>query len=70
MLEFIPVAHVREKHPIYIISDGISDKQAEKMKFQKFDCIEEALKSYTRKYGYDSKINILTHGGETYPTLL
>lgn len=64
------IAHVREKHPIYIISDGISDLQAEKMRFEKFDCIEEALKSYTRKYGNDSKINILTHGGETYPTLL
>lgn len=63
------VAHVREKHPVCIISDGISDKQAEKMHFQKFDQVEEALEMLIRKLGSDSKINILTHGGETYPVL-
>ncbi|UCD73105.1 MAG: nickel-dependent lactate racemase [Candidatus Bathyarchaeota archaeon] len=61
------VAHVREKHPVCIISDGISEKQAEKMRFQKFGQIEEAVDMLTRRYGSDSKINILTHGGEIYP---
>jgi len=63
------IAHVREKHPVCIISDGISDKQAEKMGFQKFDRVEEAVGVLTRRYGSDSRINILTHGGETYPVL-
>lgn len=63
------IAHVREKHPICIISDGISEKQSEKMRFQKFDRVEDAIAMLTRRYGSDSKINILTHGGETYPVL-
>lgn len=63
------VAHIREKHPICIISHGISDKNAEKMGFHKFDRVEDALKTLTRKYGSTSKINVLTHGGETYPHL-
>ena len=63
------VAHVREKHPVCIFSHGISDKQAEKMGFQKFDSLQEALDMLTRRYGSDSKINVLTDGGETYPVL-
>ncbi len=63
------VAHVREKHPVCIISDGISEEQSEKMRFQKFDRVEDAIATLTRKYGSDSKIKILTHGGETYPVL-
>jgi len=63
------VAHVKERHPVYIISDGISDKQAEKMGFQKTDNFEEALDMSTKNHGPKSGINILTHGGETYPVL-
>ncbi len=62
------VAHVKGKHPIYMVSDGISDRDAEKIGFQKFKSIEEALESATNDYGIGAKINILTHGGETYPT--
>jgi nickel-dependent lactate racemase len=61
------VAHVREKHPVCIISDGISEKQAEKMKFHKFGQVKEAIDTLTRRYGPNSKVNILTHGGEIYP---
>ncbi|KON30192.1 hypothetical protein AC480_01685 [miscellaneous Crenarchaeota group archaeon SMTZ1-55] len=63
------VAHIREKHPVCIISHGISDKHAEKMGFHKFDNVEDALTMLTRKYGADSTVNVLTHGGETYPHL-
>jgi len=63
------VAHVREKHPVCIFSRGISDKQAEKMGFQKFGSVQEALDMLTRRYGSGSKINVLTDGGETYPVL-
>ncbi len=63
------VAHVREKHPVCIFSQGISDKQAEKMGFQKYDSVQEAVDTLTRRYGSDSKINVLTDGGETYPVL-
>lgn len=63
------VVYVKEKHPIYIISDGITDKEAEKMGFRKFKDVNEALENASRSHGSKFKINILTHGGETYPII-
>ncbi|MCK5612829.1 nickel-dependent lactate racemase [Candidatus Pacearchaeota archaeon] len=63
------VAHVREKHPIYMVSDGISSRDAEKIGFQKFKNIMEAVESAINHHGPESKINVLTHGGETYPIM-
>ncbi|MEM2122442.1 MAG: nickel-dependent lactate racemase [Candidatus Bathyarchaeia archaeon] len=63
------VAHVRENHPIYIVSDGITDREAEKMGFLKFKNVDEALENASRNHGSKSKINVLTHGGETYPII-
>ncbi len=64
------VAHIRENHPIFLISDGISDKNAEKMRFHKCDTVDEALTVLTRQYGVKSRVNVLTHGGETYPVIM
>jgi len=61
------VAYVRERHLVCIVSDGISGRDSEKMGFQKFKSIEEAVEFLLSRYGPNSKINILTHGGETYP---
>lgn len=63
------VAHVKEKYSIYLISDGISDKEAEKIGFMKFKSINEAIESATNDCGISSKINILPDGGETYPLI-
>jgi len=63
------VAHVREKHPICVVSEGISSKDAKKMGFQKFKRIEEAVEYLSSISDIKSKINILTHGGETYPVI-
>jgi nickel-dependent lactate racemase len=63
------VVHVREKHPVCIVSDGISHKEAAKMGFQKFKTVEEAVEVFSRRYGSDSRINIVTHGGEIYPII-
>jgi len=63
------VAHVKERHPVCIVSDGISSKQATKIGFEKFRNVDDALEYLSRLYGPESKVNILTHGGETYPIL-
>ena len=63
------VAHVREKHPICIVSEGISDKDAEKIGFRKFKRIEEAVEYLSGILDFKSKVNILKHGGETYPII-
>ncbi len=39
------------------------------MQFHKYDTIDEALAVLTRKYGEKSSVNVLTHGGETYPVI-
>ncbi|WP_455364215.1 nickel-dependent lactate racemase family protein [[Eubacterium] cellulosolvens] len=61
------VVYVRERHPIYMISDGIPETEMEKMKFKKFSDLEEASDAMFQLCGTRSKINILTYGGETYP---
>ncbi len=63
------IAHVRERHTVCIVSDGISTKESEKIGFQKFDNIDEALGHLSRLLGQESKVNVLTHGGETYPVV-
>ena len=63
------VAYVKKKHPICLVSDGISETVAEKMGFRKFRNAEEALEFLSGRYGAESTINVLTHGGETYPIL-
>ena len=65
----ISLAYEREKHPIHIVSDGISDEEVAKMGFQKSKNIEEGLEVLSRDYNSNSKFNILTYGGETYPIL-
>lgn len=63
------VAHIKEKHPIYLISDGISDKDAEKIGFKKFKQLQEAVDFVIDRRRPKSKVNILTYGGETYPII-
>jgi nickel-dependent lactate racemase len=64
------IGYVRERHKICIISKGISQKDAKKLGFEKFQSLNEGLKFLSNQYGQDSTINILTMGGETYPILI
>ena len=63
------IAYVKERHTVCIISDGISSKEAAKIGFQKFDNVDEALEYLSRRLDHESKVNVLTHGGETYPVV-
>lgn len=65
----LSLAKIREPHKICIVSAGISRRDAEKMHFEKFSTVEEALSHLTQVYGKDSKISIMTHGGDIYPTI-
>jgi nickel-dependent lactate racemase len=64
------IGYVRERHKICIISEGVSQKDAEKLGFEKLQNIDEGIKFLSNQYGQDSKINILPMGGETYPILI
>ena len=61
------VAYVKERHTVCIVSDGISSKQATKIGVKKFKSLEEAIEYLSHRYGSKSEVNVLTHGGETYP---
>ena len=63
------VVYVRERHRVCLVSDGISDEESKKMGFKKFKTVDEAVQDLSRVYGSDSKINVLTHAGETYPII-
>lgn len=65
----LSLAKIREPHNICLVSDGISYKEAEKMRFKKFSTVDEALSHLTQIYGKDSKISVITHGGDIYPKL-
>jgi nickel-dependent lactate racemase len=63
------IAYVRERHTVCIVSEGISAKESAKMGFHKFEGVDEALDYLSHLLGYESTVNVLTHGGETYPLL-
>jgi nickel-dependent lactate racemase len=63
------VAAIREKHQVGLITDGISDRDAERMHFKKFRSVEDGLTHFSRTHGQQSLVNVLKYGGETYPTV-
>jgi nickel-dependent lactate racemase len=63
----ICLAYEREKHPIYIVSECLTNEEVGKMGFIKSGSIEEAMEVITKNQGSNLKYNILTYGGETYP---
>jgi len=63
------VAAIRERHQIGLITDGISDHDAERMHFRKFRSVEDGLAHFSMKHGQHSLVNVLKYGGETYPII-
>lgn len=63
------VAAIRERHQVGLITDGISDRDAEKMHFRKFRSVEDGLAYFSRNHGQHSLVNILKYGGETFPII-
>jgi len=63
------VAKTREPYTVCLFSDGISDREAERLHFHKVEDPQEGLNYLDEKLGRDSKKLVLTHGGETFPIL-
>ncbi|GBC74903.1 hypothetical protein HRbin06_00210 [archaeon HR06] len=62
----LAVAIERSRHKVCLVSDGLTYRDAEKLRFEKFKDIYEAL-SYLKRIYPEGKVNLLTHGGDTYP---
>ena len=59
------VAKTREPFTVYLCSNGISEREAEKLHFTKFDTPTEALRHLQREVGMTTIV--LPHGGDTLP---
>lgn len=60
---------VRKKYRVAIVSDGVSYDEADRLRLEKFDTVNDAYGALAKPYGPDLKVNVLTHGGETYPRI-
>jgi nickel-dependent lactate racemase len=65
----LSVATMINRHKVFVISDGLSYKDAEKIGLKKYSSVEEAILDMKRIYGDDSKVHIMTHGGDTLPLI-
>jgi len=63
------VVKTREPYEVCVVSDGISDEMAAKLHFTKVSSLDEGLDYLSKRYGRDSKVSVLTHGGDTCPII-
>ncbi len=62
-------AQVRQREQVYIVSEGISPEDAEKLGFTPFDTVEQAVESALTVMGKQAKIAVLTHAPDTLPVI-
>jgi nickel-dependent lactate racemase len=63
------VVKTREPYEVCVVSDGISDEMAAKLHFKKASTLNEGLEYLSKRLGRDSRVSVLTHGGDTCPML-
>jgi nickel-dependent lactate racemase len=61
------VARTREPYDVCVLSDGLSEEMSSKLHFRKVSSIEEGMEYLGRRLGADSKVSVLTHGGDSCP---
>ncbi len=65
----VGTARHRELADITVISDGLGVEEARLLGYNWKKSFEEVLENAFRRQGQDAKISILTHGGETLPSV-
>jgi nickel-dependent lactate racemase len=63
-------AQVKERESVYIVSDGISAADAEKLGFTHFETIQKALAAALRAKGDNARITVLTHAPDMLPVIV
>jgi len=64
------VKQVMERARVFVVSDGLAREDLRAMHFTPFASVEEALAAALTEYGQDTKVAVITHGGETVPHLV
>lgn len=61
------VAHVKQRAKVTIVSEGLRGEDVRRMGFAHCETVSEALEAALAEYGQDSRVAVITHGGETVP---
>jgi lactate racemase len=61
------VAHVKQRAKVSIVSEGLPEADVRRMGFAHYDSLPLALAAAYAEYGQNTKVAVITHGGETVP---
>lgn len=61
------VAKTREPYDVCVFSDGLSEGMASKLHSRKVSSIKEGLEYLSKRFGANSKVSVITHGGDSCP---
>lgn len=64
------VKQVMQRARVFVVSDGLAREDLRAMHFTPFESVEEAIAATLTEYGQDTKVAVITHGGETVPHLV
>jgi nickel-dependent lactate racemase len=62
-------AQVKEREEVFIVSHGISDTEAAKLGFTRFETAQSALDEALRRKGAEAKVAVLTHAPDMLPII-
>ena len=62
-------AQVKEREAVYIVTDGISAEEANKLGFKYFRTVQEALDAALQEKGPEANITVLTHAPDMLPVI-
>jgi len=62
-------AQVREREEVWMVSDGISPEESEKLGFRYFASIQEALDAALAQKGSCARVTVLTHAPDMLPRI-
>lgn len=63
----VKVKQIQQRARVAIVSDGLRESEARALGCEPFIRVEDALDAMLSQYGRQSKVAVITHGGETIP---
>jgi lactate racemase len=63
----LAVAIVTERARVFLVSDGITEREAEQAGFRRFTSVQDAVDVALREAGPDSRVSLLHEGAEALP---
>ncbi len=64
------VKQVMQRARVFVVSEGLARNDVRAMGFTPFETVDEALEAALKENGADTRVAVITHGGETVPHLI